>query len=90
MKKPIAERKIKQEQILRQERDKRDNKVKKRMLVERWEMTKWLTKYTDENTEKWAREKKEREENERKWLEDWARMTRLEKIRTIREKETNN
>ena len=52
-------------------------------------MMKWLTQYIDENTDKWTRQKKEREENEKKWLQDWARMTRMEKIQTIREKETN-
>jgi hypothetical protein len=85
----IAERKMKQEQLLRQEQEKQDKKVKKKMIEERWKMMKWLTKYIDENTDKWAKQKKEKEENEKKWLEDWARMTRLEKIRTIREKQPN-
>ena len=85
----IAERKIKQEQLLRQEQEKQDKKVKKKMLEERWEMMKWLTRYIDENTDKWAIQKKEKEENEKKWLQDWARMTRLEKIQTIRDKQPN-
>ena len=32
----------------------------------------------------------EREKNEKKWQEDWARMTKMEKIRMIREKELDN
>ena len=52
-------------------------------------MMKWLTRYIGENTDKWTRQKKEREENEKKWLQDWARMTRMEKIQTIRDKQTN-
>ena len=79
---------MKQEQILRQEQERQDKKVKKKMLEERWEMTKWLTQYIDQNTEKWTRQKKEREENEKKWLQDWARMTRMEKIQPIRDKQT--
>ena len=45
------------------------------------------TRYIDENTDKWEKEKKERKENSKKWLEDWAWNTRLEKIRIIKEKE---
>ena len=73
--------------MLRQEQEKRDKIIKKKMLEERWEMTKWITKYIDENEDRWAREKKEGEESVKKWQEDWARMTRREKIRIIKEKE---
>ena len=80
----ITERKIIEEQLLCQEQERMDKKVKKKMLEERWEMMKWLTKYIDENTDKWNKQKKEIEENEKKWLQDWARMTIMEKIQTIR------
>ena len=54
----IEEKKLKQEKMLRQEQEKRDKIIKKKMLEERWEMTKWITKYIDVNEDKWAREKK--------------------------------
>jgi hypothetical protein len=82
----LAEKKFRQEEILRQEQEKLDRKIKKKMLEERWTMMKWVTTYIDENADKWARDKKERQENEQKWQEEWARMTRFEKIRNIREK----
>ena len=63
--------------MLRQEQDRADKKGKKRMMEERWAIAKWLTKYIDENTDRWKKEKKEREENEKKWIEDWAKMTRF-------------
>ena len=31
------------------------------MLEERWAITKWITRYIDESTDKWEKEKKERE-----------------------------
>ena len=43
-------------------------------------MTKWITSYIDENTEKWEKEKKEREDNSEKLIANWARSTRFEKI----------
>ena len=57
------------------------------MMKERWAMAKWLTKYIDKNTDRWKKEKQEREESEKKWIEDWAKMTRFEKIRKIKERE---
>jgi hypothetical protein len=36
---------------------------------------------------KWEKEKKEREDNSKHWLEAWARNARFEKIRIIRKKE---
>ena len=75
---------------MRHEQEKRYKIIKKRMLEDRWEMTRWITKCIDENTDKWTREKKEREKNEKKWQDDWARMTRMEKIRMIKEKRTEH
>ena len=83
----LQDNKIKQENILREGQEKADKKIKKKMLEERWAMTKWITAYIEENTSKWEKEKKEREENSKHWLEAWARNTRFEKIRIIREKE---
>ena len=51
------------------------------MLETRWEMAKWITSYITENEEKWGREKLERENYQNKWMESWARKTRLERIK---------
>ena len=36
------------------------------MLGRRWEMMKWVTKYIDENSDKWEKEKTDRKINEEK------------------------
>ena len=53
-------------------------------------MAKWITAYIAENEEKWRKEKLSREENEKKRYEEWARMTRLEKVRVMKEKYTES
>ena len=62
----------------------------KRMLEMRWEMAKWITSYINENEEKWGREKQDREKSNNKWMENWAKKTRFEKIREIKERELEN
>ena len=57
------------------------------MLEKRWEMAKWVTSYIKENEERWAKDKLDREKNQKKWLDDWARKSRFEKIREIRERD---
>ena len=42
--KMLEEKKIRQEKILRQEQERADKKIKKRMMAERWAMAKWLTR----------------------------------------------
>ena len=83
----LEDKKTRQEKIMRQAQEKKHKIAKKRMLEERWEMARWITTYISENEDRWLREKKERNMNEKKRLESWARMTRLEKIRIIREKD---
>ena len=82
----LEENKLAQEKKLREIQAKKDLQIRKRMLEERWEMAKWISSYISENEEKWRVEKREREENSRKWLEDWSRLERFEKIRKIRER----
>ena len=53
-------------------------------------MAKWVTSYLRENEQRWNREKLEREKEHRRWLEDWAKKTRLEKIREIKERDSEN
>ena len=81
----LKENKIKQEKMLRMEQEKRERINTKKMLESRWEMAKWITSYITENEKKWEKEKTEREKSHQKWQDDWARKTRFEKIKEIRE-----
>jgi hypothetical protein len=83
----LAERKQKQEEILRKEQEKKDRKIKQNTLYKRWEMMRWVTKYIDENSEKWEREKEKRDQNNQQRLQEWARLSRFEKIPQIKEKQ---
>ena len=53
-------------------------------------MTRWITRYIDENSERWKKEQQERQENEVRLAEDWNRMNRFEKIRMIKERMEEN
>ena len=46
----------------------------------------WITRYIDENNERWKKEKKQRESNEKETAEQWKKMNRLEKIKLLKEK----
>ena len=86
----IREKKMKQEQMLRKEQETKERRQKKKSLEERWAMTRWITRYIDENSERWKKEQQERQENEVKLAEDWNRMKGLEKIRMIKERMEEN
>ena len=77
----IREHKKKQEEMLRKDQETNERKQKKKSLEERWAMIRWITRYIDENSERWSKEKLERQKNEVKLAEDWNRMTRFDKIR---------
>ena len=87
----IKEKKIKQEKMLRQEQEKRERLRMKTMLESRWEMARWITEYISENEETWRKEKIEREKNHQTWMMSWAKKSRFEKIKEIKEnqKETD-
>ena len=53
-------------------------------------MTRWISQYIDENTERWNKERQERQGNETRRAEEWRKMERFEKIRIIREKMEEN
>ena len=83
----LAERKQRQEEILRKEQESRDRKIKQNTLYKRWEMMRWVTNYIDENTEKWEIEKEKRDRNNKQRLQDWAKLSRFDKINQIKEKQ---
>ena len=72
---------------MRKEQESRDRKIKQNTLYKRWEMMRWVTKYIDENTEKWEIEKEKRDQNNQQRLKDWAKLSRLDKIKQIKEKQ---
>ena len=59
-------------------------KKKDEILGERWGMMKWITNFLEENTERWAREKQEREKAAKDILAAWEVKTRLEKIKELK------
>ena len=86
----LEQNKIKQEEILRADHEKKERQQKKRMLEERWAMARWVSTYIDENSDRWKKEKYARAMDEKSRAEDWNKMQRLEKIRIIKEKMTDN
>ena len=59
----LAEQKMRQEEILRKEQESKERKIRQNTLQKRWEMMRWVTKYIDENSDKWKIEKETREQN---------------------------
>ena len=49
-------------------------------------MLRWLTTFLKENHEKWESERKEREAENRKKLEEWEKAKRFEKIEILKRK----
>ena len=79
---------------LRREEDKRMELVRKnervdrkRKMEERWEIVRWLTSYIGENSDRWETEKRERDLQLKRRLDEWDRERRFEKIKIIRKRE---
>ena len=56
------------------------------MKEKRWEMTKWVHGYIEENCKKWEMERFKRIEERNKKLDDWERNSRMERIKILKEK----
>ena len=69
--------------VLRRETTKKEKLKKEEMIKRRWEMLEWLTNFLEENQEKWEKEKKVREEENRIELEKWEKAKRLEKLKSL-------
>ena len=54
-KKLLADQKVKQEELLRKEQERKARKQTKKMLEERWAMLRWVTSFIEENQEKWTK-----------------------------------
>ena len=53
-------------------------------MQKRWEMTKWVTSYIDENMDTWEKERLERDINIREKILDWNRKSRHEKSEKLK------
>ena len=73
-KKLLEENKLRQESLLRREQEKRYKLKRKRMLEDRWEMARWISSYISENEERWDRERKERENEMKRWQQEWSKI----------------
>ena len=56
----------------------------RKKLEDRWEMIRWLTKYIEGNQESWEIERRERENEHKRRLEEWENATRFRKIEILR------
>ena len=56
------------------------------MMEERWEMIRWVTGYLSRNQERWEVEKRERDQERRRRLDEWDKEERFRKISMLREK----
>ena len=87
----IAEEKRQEQDRKEQKRNKEQERIarikKQGKIKSRWEMYRWITKYIDENQEKWGKQEQESQERIRTEQENWDKMNRLEKIQRIKNKQ---
>ena len=76
-----------QENKVRKEEEKKMKIKKEKLLKEKWSMLRWITGFIAENNDTWEKEKKIRIEEEKKTLKQWEKLSRLEKVRILKEKE---
>ena len=69
---------------LRKKEEKEKQEEKERIISERWAIQKWITKFIDDNVENWEKEKLEREIENRKEIEHWNKLKRIEKINLLK------
>ena len=60
-------------------------KVKAKMMKERWGMMNRVTAYISQNQEWWEMEKREREDERSRRMEEWDKMERYRKIKMLKE-----
>ena len=75
-----------EEKRRKKENEKKVRIEKAKILGQRWAMAKWITQFIKENQERWDLEKMEKEKIERKYLEEWEKARRFEKIRILKKK----
>ena len=74
----------------RKEKLKEERLEKQRLLSQRWAMKRWVTQFISDHQEQWDLERKEKEIEAQKELEDWEKMRRLEKIEVLKRKWKKN
>ena len=60
--------------------------MQKRMQ-QRWEMSRWVSQYIEQNQESWERGEREREIERKKKVSEWEKMKRFEKIEYLRKRD---
>ena len=71
--------------------EERKNKIKKdKQLAESWEMLHWVNNHIKENSDIWEKERLDREEDNNREIEEWNKSRRLEKIKILKRKWTND
>ena len=71
---------------MKEKEEKKNRMMRKEGKEKRLEMTKWIHRYIKENTESWEKEKIDRINKKNEEIACWERKTRLEKIKTLKEK----
>ena len=63
---------------------KRDKEIKtlerKRRMEEKLKIVRWLTSYIEENQERWEAQRREREDEYRRKINEWYKIERFRKI----------
>ena len=77
-KKEKINRELKKKAKAKEKRDqeKKERLIKQEMLSRRWEMLRWITNFIDEHKDSWEEERKMKEEEAYKELEEWNRFKR--------------
>ena len=60
---------------------------RKRRMEEKWKIVRWLTSYIEENQERWEAQRREREDEYRRKINEWDKSERFRKIEIIRRTE---
>ena len=83
-------KKVKEKYI--KENEKKEKLEKQKKLSNRWAMHRWVSEFINKHQNQWETEKKERELEICKELENWNKSKRLEKIKLLQKKwnRTNN
>ena len=69
---------------LRKVEEKNPKIEKQQRLLKKKEMLLWVTKYLEENIERWEKERVKRIEDEKRTIRDWEKLTRGAKIKKLK------
>ena len=64
----------------REEEMKKERMEKKRRMEEKLKIVRWLTSYIEENQERWEAQRREREDEYRRKINEWYKSERFRKM----------